>query len=251
MPPLASEFLVELARHRSEQPRPLPTEFRPLADHVVGPRRVTVSTDPASRRALRRVGKAAATTGEVIHLDRAPALSPPEVIAHELAHVAHPSPTPRFYADPVRSPEEHRAEELARVMRAAPILPRASGAADAAPEASRDTATPAATIRRSVSGPPKRTGSSGATTVTASEFAARLTGTAPPAIQRFTTISSPAPTVAGVQPPVSAPHVEQAPAFDGVDSTDTLDRFERILDMLEERIIVELERRGGRFRGGF
>jgi hypothetical protein len=29
------------------------------------------------------------------------------------------------------------------------------------------------------------------------------------------------------------------------------DHFERILEMLEDRVLAELERRGGRLRGGF
>jgi hypothetical protein len=30
-----------------------------------------------------------------------------------------------------------------------------------------------------------------------------------------------------------------------------LSQFDRIVELLEDRIIAELERRGGRFRGGF
>jgi hypothetical protein len=33
-------------------------------------------------------------------------------------------------------------------------------------------------------------------------------------------------------------------------TSETLAQFERILELLEDRIMSELERRGGRFRGG-
>jgi hypothetical protein len=262
MPPLARDFLVELGRHRREQPRALPVQFRPIAREVVGPRRVMVSSDPASRRALRRVGKVAATTDDVIHLDRAPAVAPPELIAHELAHIAHPSPTPRFFADPVRGPEERQADEIARVMRAAPVLPRVAGAGDADRASSPISTASATTVQRSTSSstPPRpattvqRAARTSGSTVTAADLAARLTRSTP-TVQRFET-GTVAPTLgaSGIPgaPPVAAGSPESPPpTFSGVNTTDSLDQFQRLVEMLEERIIVELERRGGRFRGGF
>jgi Domain of unknown function (DUF4157) len=246
MPALAREFLVELGRHRRERPLPLPVQFRPIATEVVGPRRVMVSSDPASRRALRRVGKVAATTDDVIHLDRAPTAASPELIAHELAHVAHPSPTPRFFADPVRGPEERQAEEIAKVMRAAPVLPRVAGAGEGSRPAAPATPAPppAPVIQRSTRG--------AASTVTAAELAARLSGTAPPVVQRRM-IAPPAAPPAANDVPASPPRAagSPAPTFSGANTTDALDQFQRLVEMLEERIIIELERRGGRFRGGF
>jgi Domain of unknown function (DUF4157) len=216
-----------------------------------------VSTDPASRRALRRVGKMAATTDDVIHLDRGAHVVSPELIAHELAHIAHPSPTPRFFADPVRGPEERQAEEISRVMRAAPVLPRVAGAGDA------DADGPAGAVTRSAAGTVQRSTRSSGGTVSAADLAARITGTAENTVQRRNTQSvigghrqRSAPqnnAVAPLAPPQQPAEATGSPppTFSGVNTTDSLDQFQRLVEMLEERIIVELERRGGRFRGGF
>ena len=126
----AAEFAAELARHRTERRRPIPLAYRPMATAIVGERPVHVASGTASRRALRRVGKQAATTGDTIHL--ATERPSPEVIAHELTHVAHPSPVPRFFDDDDRGPEERQAEQVATIMRRSPILPRTSAAAGSA-----------------------------------------------------------------------------------------------------------------------
>ncbi len=99
-----------------------------MADHIAGRRQVLLATDTASRRALRSVGKVAATTGDTIHLD--PAATGGSrlntVIAHELTHIASPSPVPRFFDDVVDSPEERRADATARVMARSPLAPTSS-----------------------------------------------------------------------------------------------------------------------------
>jgi hypothetical protein len=95
-------FLETLARGRPDPPVGLPPAVRPLARALVGPRAVDVVAGATTRRALATVGKRAATTGSTIHLERPPAASLSidelEVIAHELSHVAQPSPVPRFFA---------------------------------------------------------------------------------------------------------------------------------------------------------
>jgi Domain of unknown function (DUF4157) len=214
-------FVAELQRHRAERPRPLPRHYQPLATAIVGDRPVRLATGQASRRALAKVGKVAATTGDTIHVDTVRPTA--EVIAHELTHVAHPSPVPRFFDDDDRSPEERRAEQVAAVMRRAPILPRATA------------------------------GSTG--TVAAAALAATLTGGE--TVQRQVTIGKhrqtvQAPTTAAtttsatVSPP---PPTEVEAGAEASTPTDVL--FDRILELLEDRILTELERRGGRFRGGF
>ena len=163
------EFLDELSRHPFTAPRPLPIEYRPIATVIVGERPVRVSTSTASRRALARVGKRAATTGDTIHLDRErPA---PEVIAHELTHVAHPSPSPRFFADDDRGPEERQAEQVAAVMRRSPILPRTIAADAVAAPATTTRTGSNHTIRRSTT-----PAAAGAGTISAAALAASITG---------------------------------------------------------------------------
>lgn len=146
-----------------------------MAEAIVGRRTVLISTDDTSRRALRAVGKVAATTDDVIHLARAPRADArtAEVMAHELTHVAHPSPTPRFFDDDHRGPEERRAEEIGRIMARAPLTPSAPVAR---PEirrtvepTSRSRGSSAPTVRR-------RSEENGPRMVTADEMAARLTG---------------------------------------------------------------------------
>jgi len=257
----AAEFLDELSRHQQPTPQPLPIEYRPLATAIVGERQpVRVSTSHASRRALARVGKRAATTGDTIHLDRP--RPTPEVIAHELTHVAHPSPTPRFFADDDRGPEERQAEQVAAVMRRSPILPTTSAAAamNRPP-----TATSTATARTS----PTR----GPDTVSASALAAAITGhTSTGAVQRkqvvapATSATTSPDTIRRADPSTTAPTIATLPPSPSTNTTegassdqsalrstpaDTRAQFELILELLEERILAQLERRGGRYRGGF
>jgi hypothetical protein len=171
---LAERFMTELSQTVRHTSAPLPMPFRPMSDAITGGRRVMLSTDPASRRAFRSVGKMAATTGDTIHLDHAaiPRRRLDEVLAHELTHVAHPSPAPRFFDDVDDSPEERRAEKVASIMARSPLAPSSTVAA---PRASSDT------IRRSVdhAGGGAREGASSSSssgTISADALAARLAG---------------------------------------------------------------------------
>jgi hypothetical protein len=210
-----------------------------MASVIVGKRQpVRVSTSHASRRALARVGKRAATTGDTIHLDRP--RPTPEVIAHELTHVAHPSPAPRFFADDHRGPEERQAEKVAAVMRRSPILPGVRSL----------SSTP------SVQRAPASSGTVTAAALADSITRSRPTPTASGPIQRApsTTTATATPTPSTVAPPSDRPmaatpnSTNQATA---PTTSETLAQFEHILELLEDRIMSELERRGGRFRGGF
>jgi hypothetical protein len=243
----AETFATELARHRVERPRPLPVTFRPLATAIVGERQVHVSSGTASRKALAKVGKRAATTGDTIHL--ATPRPTTEVLAHELTHVAHPSPVPRFFDDDDRGPEERQAEQVAAVIRRAPILLRPAAA----------TAT---TIQRRADPPRPEPG-----TVSAAALAAQLTAspasgdviqrqigahrrrgqTAPPVLTAAPAMPVDTPST----PPIAQPAVttDEEPGASGFPDLST--QFDRILELLEERVLRELERRGGRFRGGF
>lgn len=238
----ADVFSEELRRHAPERPRPIPLVYRPMVTAIVGDRRpVHISTGRASRQALARVGKRAATTGATIHL--ATPRPTAEVIAHELTHVAHPSPHPRFFDDDDRGPEERQAEQVATLMRRSRPNSRPSVAAGIAAGAA------ATTIRRdpTTTSAPSLWDSftSGAGQLYDSMFGGGSQGQSAPATANQLPVQPQAPVqqpaVATSQPPV----VQAAPEID-------LDKqFERILERLEDRIIAELERRGGRFRGGF
>jgi hypothetical protein len=64
--------------------------------------------------------------------------------------------------------------------------------------------------------------------------------------------SVPAPTDAPMSAPAVITNDDGGASTDSDDETpDLLTQFDRILELLEDRILRELERRGGRFRGGF
>jgi hypothetical protein len=260
---VADQFMSVLSETMRSRPTPLPTTYRPLADAIAGPRPVMLSTDTASRKALRAVGKVAATTGDIIHLDRGAIAASrlDEVMAHELTHVAHPSPAPRFFDDIDDSPEERRAEQVAKLMARSPLAPSAS---TSAPSIRRRT--DGATIHRSAASTPSSAG-----TVSANSLAASLTRTTAPAntVQRWDratpsgqrpkigsqrpspaapTTSTPAPTTASTAPTTETTETP-APAATPSDEwfrTQLDANLDRVVRMLEDRMIVELERRGGR-----
>ena len=250
-----------------------------MAEAITGHHRVLISTDDASRRALRAVNKVAATTGDVIHLPAPPTvgLQHTELMAHELTHVAHPSPAPRFFADDHRGPEERRAEEMARVIARSPLAPTASigrrmVSTSTAPRGPSVDASLDEVIRRSPASPRARSRSVGATVSAAALAEQVISGVTPsssstPTIRRFDNMPPlppiPPPSNATSSPP-TAPPVGSAPGskafWEQVDATDEgaewfrsqlQANFDRIVELLEDRIITELERRGGRFRGGF
>ena len=259
---------------------PLPSRWRPLATAIVGDRPVRVSTGPATRAALQAAGKLAATSGNVVHLARPlRGAADAPLLAHELAHVANPSPEPRFFDDHRDSPEERRAELVADVIRRSPLLPRPS----AGPTA------PGSTIRRSPrTAPPLAslaTGRAGglstmsapatsaSTTVSAAALAAQITGSSTRHVQReFATGGGTQQGPSGRTSDGRAPDVmrelSEQPSTGqmsfpsdargtwpmlsrDLDSTSLTDFVDWIMEQLEDRIGRELERRGGRYRGEF
>jgi hypothetical protein len=268
---LGDRFLRELSQTIQRRPAPLPMQFRPMADEIAGGRSVLMSTDHASRRALRSVGKVAATVSDVIHFDPGPVPGSrvSEVIAHELTHIAHPSSKPRFFDDIDDSPEERKAEQVAKTMARSPLNPSASLLTP--PKVGNSASAQRSTIRRTpAAGAQARsapvTNASG--TVSAAALAAQMTGTSAP-VQRRVASVSPAPAPA---PPASAPasapappapaspvapapaasasHLFDSPAADEWFKDQLRNNFSHIMNMIEDRMIEELERRGGRIWGG-
>ena len=259
---VAEQFMTELSATIRRRPAPLPTTYRPLADAIAGPRPVMLSTDAASRRALRSVGKVAATTGDTIHLDRQaiPTARLDEVMAHELTHIAHPSPTPRFFDDLDDSPEERKAEHVGRIMARSPMAPSASivtpvGPTSAAPRARTGV------VRRM----PAATSPSSSDTLSASALAARLSSGSPSPSGSRTSVSagdrsdtirrSPSPsTGAPTTPAIQRVVDESSSGHDASMSKDQFvdlfrDNLSEIMNLIEDRMLIELERRGGRIWG--
>jgi hypothetical protein len=153
-------------------------------------------------------------------------------------------------------------------MRRAPVLPRTSAAGERPGPSRRPSVAPAAdVVRRSAtagsSGPP----SAGATpspvtaadTVSAASLADQLSregATVRRAIgsHRTATPSAPStsnPTPGGVPGGAAVTTNARPAASTAPAGMDLGEQFEHILELLEARILRELERRGGRFRGGF
>jgi hypothetical protein len=267
---LAERFLGQLAATVQRRPAPLPVSYQPMADVIASGQRVMLSTDGASRRALRSVGKVAATTNNVIHLDQAATSSPrvmDEVIAHELTHVAHPSAAPRFFDDIDDSPEERQAEAVARVMARSPLAPNAS---TVAPPATVGGAGPVARVQRRTARRDAEStsdGSASGPTISASALAASITQTQQPNdvqrqpsdVQRLDTgsvgstggsTSTTAPSTRTKQGGGTSTSSigEQLQESDAAAEwfVDQLQRnFHRLVSDLEAQLIVELERRGG------
>ena len=161
----------------------LPSRWRPLATAIVGERSVRISTGPASRAALQAAGAIAATTGNVVHLARPlRGEGDAHLLAHELTHVANPSPEPRFFDDRRDSPEERRAELVADVIRRSPMLPGPSAGPPTPGAATGRAPRPAPTLASLATGGRSERGTATAhpgndpTTVSASDLAAQITG---------------------------------------------------------------------------
>lgn len=248
----AERFERELERHASaSRPTPgrLPHRFEPMARALLpGTARARVSSDEASRSALASVGKLAATVGDVIHLAQPLDATPrsAEIVAHELTHVASPSPAPRFFADDRDSPEERRARAVGRAMAQAPVgsppvapAPAGSGPAGvpagsgAPPAGANGGSRPAGSSTR----PAGSTGSS--STAGASTTGTRIPGGSSGHAGHAGTAGSPS---AGVGNPASPNGVSTT----GLSDAGSLD-VERLLDALEARVLRELERRGRRW----
>jgi len=240
---------------------------------------VKIATDAASREALGAVDKVAVTTGDTMHLARTPDRSRQsvEVLAHELTHVAHTSAVPRFYDDDHDSTEERKAEAIGKVM-AATSLPTSARAAVVArtTEPTRvgtsglAVGAPmqlvsggASTNARSTPAVVQRSTSSSSGGISAVQMAQNIKEGRPPMSS-----SSPTSSVQRTTDPAAPPTIqrlEEGPTytddstdemslralFDTASSSDFHDFVDVIVDALEERVIAELDRRGGPFRGGF
>ncbi|MCU1497984.1 MAG: hypothetical protein JWM47_1937, partial [Acidimicrobiales bacterium] len=269
-------FLLELAAGAPEPVTTSPAAIRPLVRAIAGPRAVGFRTGATARRALARAGVRAATVGSVIHLADSPDRTAVEVLSHELVHAARPSPRPRFFDDSRHSAEEDLAREVGDAMRtvagplaagrAAASLPGAGTRAirrvlaPAEPTATRTsgqgtaglTVGGAASMARSMPRAPaptvQRTTSPAAPTVSAPT-------TASPSVQRlahgfdFTEQRAAAHAAASADPSrSSSPSMEPAGSTDSEPMTVSPEMMDQIVDELADRVLRELERRGGHYR---
>ena len=256
----------------------LPARFRPLTTAVVA-RRVRIAHGAVSRSALRAVGRPAATFGDVIHLANAPDASPAttELLAHELVHAANTPTRPRFFAEPGHDDEERTAIRVGSTERTAMRVGSTERTAMRVGSTERRRRSTdavgggttmgigrmARTARPSTVEPIRRMA---AVTVAPRVVQRQDQPPAPPPPAAATTTITSGATTASSTPVIRRSSsgarrnevIRRAVATDAVaggdepqTTTNRLDNFEELLDMLEQRILNELERRGGRSRGGW
>lgn len=231
----AQRWSGAVAARPLETPRPFPGALQPLLRRTSGGPRPRYTAGPATRAALDAAGAHGATTGSVVHLPAPPPARLPGapskllgVIAHELAHARQPVGRPRF------------------------LLRTADGAADAE---ERSTQQVSAGIVGAL--PMARTGSTGTAAGTVADAAEPAGGDPFSAVWQHleSTGTNEAEAQQAAGPDAAEPQRSPSPAApqqpagaagqgQGVD-------LDRIAEALEERLIRQLERRGGRYVGMF
>ncbi|MEU0885665.1 DUF4157 domain-containing protein [Lentzea sp. NPDC005914] len=259
-----------------ESPRPFPTALRPLVRRYAGDtERPSYTTGPRTRRALAEAGALGATTGTVVHLPELPSTQPSVVgvLAHELTHTRQPVTRPRFLlrrATGAVDSDERAALSANRTVRRWPdltsgpagALSTAAGVVDQLPVggAGAAVAEAAATAARAAvvetfasatGGRSALAAAGGAVDQTLSQVAelpgvpgsdARsLSG------QAQATVSTVAGRTAD-QVPVTAAGQQAAGQQSVQAGRIDIDRLTR---ELEQRLLRQLERRGGRYTGVF
>lgn len=228
-----------------DRPRPLPDAVRPLARLLAPGRGVTYTSGSRTGRALAATGAAAAATGTVVHLPRPPRAEPHDLglLAHELAHVG----------------DRGTASQGAELLGLGPAL-------DAGERRARRVGDAVATSARSAAGLPAGTaglpvGGSPATrerVLAAARDAASVAVRATPAATPATAPPTRQPAAAATPSPV-APAAASSEATGGATlllptasvARDLESQLGELLEALEERVLLELERRGGRWGGEF
>jgi hypothetical protein len=251
-----------------EASRPLPTAFHAMATAITGrPHPPRFTTGPATRHALAATGALGATTGSVVHLATVPVRQPAAVavLAHELMHTRYPVSRPRFLLAGTSAPVDD--DERAALATGRGLLgggsggPGGSGAgivdrlpvgagigavgelATRAARAAVLEATAAASLLAadrpgSVTAPAATVPTAPDATVT--EGAGSTGGVA---------VGGPNTGLGGGpgtgQPPGQTHGVAAGPG--GGTALDA----DRVVELVEERLLREIERRGGRWAGVF
>ncbi|RZU48469.1 uncharacterized protein DUF4157 [Krasilnikovia cinnamomea] len=261
-----------------EAPRPLPGALHAMASALTGRAHPPLfTTGPATRHALAAAGARGATTGTVVHLPEAPANVPvmSEVLAHELTHTRSPVRRPRFlleHAAGLLDDDERQALSAGRQRladagqgllsagrdRLAEAAPSAAGIVDQLPVggglgAVGDVATRAAraAVLEATSGPMSGlTGAVGDARDAASGALASAGGLAAEAASGVTgAVDAAAGAVSGAAGQAAATVAGAASGAAGA-AKAALDP-DKVVEIVEARLLREIERRGGRWAGVF
>lgn len=238
-----------------EPPRPLPVPLRPMIRRISGSRPVPrMTTGPATRRALRVARSPAAASPGLVHLPRTPTPSPAdlEMVAHETVHATGATRLPRLFTGDLPDREERIARTVGREVREAAPAPReaASALPGSTPPATPGLPRPPRPARPMRVDPLPRPGVAELPVGPVPAPVGRPQESPPPA--------SPSPE------PAPAPALESKTAGraasaargptggpGGPDAPAAPEWGEDLLELLEERLLAEIERRGGRYAGVF
>jgi Domain of unknown function (DUF4157) len=252
-----ARWRAAVAARPLESPRPFPVGLRPLVAAVTGAERATYTTGPATREALAAAGAHGATTGSVVHLPAAPTAAAGPllgVVAHELAHARRPVTRPRFLLEGSHGggdDDERSALALGRrfggatagddvragIVEELPVggLGRVTGALGQARDAVSDTVPDGGGEFVSGGGP----GWPGAG-MPGADLGGMAGGAASAAMGAVGSVVDSAGGTAG--------HADGTPG--GAPPPSTVD-IDRLADLLEQRLLRQIERRGGRYAGVF
>jgi hypothetical protein len=266
-----SRWAAAVTARPLETPQPLPTAFHALARAVTGqPRPPRYTTGSATRSALAAAGALGATTGTVVHLPRSPATpADAAVLAHELAHTRNPVRRPRFLlsgASALLDDDERQALSAGRgpgggstgrsdsepvgagIVGRLPVGGGMGAVTDVAVRAAKAAvieagAGPLSALSAGMAGPAPGMAGHGPE-ATAAGWASGPAGAPPPG-------SAVPGGPAGTAP--DATTVQQAGAGGAAAGGGTAAGLDpdRVMEIIEERLLREIERRGGRWAGVF
>jgi hypothetical protein len=258
-----TRWRAAVAARPLEAARPFPAALRPLVSAVTGAERASYTTGPATRQALTAAGAHGATTGSVVHLPAAPTPAPGPllgVIAHELAHARNPVSRPRFLLevpDGAADADERTALSVGRRFQSI-----ATGGGDAIRAGIVDELPVgglgrvggiASQARTALAGGGADFGEtaddavSGAASLTENALSGGASMVASSVGMPGADLSSAAGSaVAGAAS--AAMNAVTGAAGGGQQSTVDIDR---LADLLEQRLLKQIERRGGRYAGVF
>jgi hypothetical protein len=259
-----------------EAPRPLPSAFHELARSITGrayaPR---YTTGPATRRALSAAGALGATTGSVVHLAAPPTAGPQvaAVLAHELSHARTPVSRPRFLLGGLTGGDDDERQAVATGRRYLGGLPGdglpggLSGAAesvgagivgnlpvgrDMGPVAEMATQAARAAVLEATAA---TSGIAASLSSAGSQLAGGASGMVDSAMSAVSGGSAPSDDGAPGGGPGGAAgggpgggSVVSGPG--GSKAAAALDP-DRVIEVVQERLLREIERRGGRWVGVF
>jgi len=265
-------FRAAVAERPLERPSLLPTAVLPLARAVTGRSQAPrYTTGPATRHALLAAGALGATSGSVVHLPEPPSMAPRAlgVLAHELAHVAERTPRPRFLLGSLGGAHDQGERQARRVgeaaragaadlvggMAAGPLAAVAGGSRVADLPVGGGAGVAGAARQATLNAAAGLTGGAASTVAEAADLAG-------PAVPAMTAAgaSSAAPGDVGAGSSTGTPAGPAAataaagPAAPGAapgGGTLSHSQVSELLEALEERLLAEIERRGGRYAGVF